>query len=582
MLQTYKQILFYSLFIYTIFCCTNCRTYTTLAVNNTAGDIDDTILVPVTLYQIRDGCDTVNNIQGTIGQTNPAIAQIQGAQFQVGFGWNTQYNPQLNTFTMLAPPGGAKWKVNDTLFNLIVQLADQNGECSNLFFSNAELDYRIGCVIDGTVEEVTSRGRLGQICIQDTVIVNGKIHSISDVNTGIANVDVKLLKNGVAQASQLTEEDGVFDFTNVLTGPNYSLFPFKDSDYLNGVSTFDISLIRNYALGLVELSPYQLIAADVNCDDQVNFQDEFLLNNLLIGIDSTFGTCRSWDFVPSDFVFEDSLNPFPFPRFITYETLISDQVNQNFVGIKKGDLDDDAIHAKQYDDELKFAISTEKKEDGYFELAFRSPDFESLKAYQMALQFDSRKIEFDEMNPDKLRGVKDQHLFVKGNSIRMNWISPHGNKITHSPDDILFKLRFRAKEMINDLSQCITLDDNVLDACAYDEHGQAKKILFSFDHPEMRINSNQVLEKEGYKLHQNQPNPFVNETSINFELPKQMYAELRVYNTLGQTVKEIKGNFDQGINQFNLQKGALAFGIYYYELIAEDYKSTRVMKIKKP
>jgi len=482
---------------------------------------------------------------------------------------------------MLAPPGGENWMVDDTLFNLIVKLSDQNGLCSNLYFNNNELNYRLGCIIDGVVEELTVRGITGEVCIQDTVYLDGEIHSYTDVETGIGNVDVRLFKNGLLQQNEITEIDGRYDFENVLTGLNYNIFPIKDTAYLNGVSSFDLSLVHNYNLGLSTLNPYQIIAADVNCDDEINFQDELLINNLILGIDSTFEFCYSWDFIPTSFVFEDSLNPFPFPRSIQYDTLIENKIDQDFIGIKKGDLDEDVIYNKSHSGTMQLIANVNKIGADDYELSFRSPNFENLIAYQMGFVFDQTKFDFDKIKSKDLLGVDEEHFATKGNSIRTNWVSLSGEEKNKSIEDILFSFPFKAKENISDIRNYFTLDDKSIKCYAYDKRGNPRKIELVFENTFSIVASNYTAEKESYRLYQNEPNPFVSYANIGFDLPKAMTAQIRIYNVMGQTVKNIEANFNEGYNEIKIDRGELAFGIYYYELNTENFKATKVMKTEK-
>ena len=43
-------------------------------------------------------------------------------------------------------------------------------------------------------------------------------------------------------------------------------------------------------------------------------------------------------FVSSDYIFPDNNHPFPFPTTRTYTNITTNQPNQNFIGIKLGDV----------------------------------------------------------------------------------------------------------------------------------------------------------------------------------------------------------------------------------------------------
>jgi hypothetical protein len=63
-----------------------------------------------------------------------------------------------------------------------------------------------------------------------------------------------------------------------------------------------------------------------------------------LGIDVAFPNNESWRFVPADYIFDDPTNPFAsdFPEGFDYFDLNADEVNQDLVGIKVGDINGNA------------------------------------------------------------------------------------------------------------------------------------------------------------------------------------------------------------------------------------------------
>ena len=86
-----------------------------------------------------------------------------------------------------------------------------------------------------------------------------------------------------------------------------------------------------------------------------------------------------------------------------------------------------------------------------------------------------------------------------------------------------------------------------------------------------------VIAKE-FKLHQNYPNPFNPSTTIEFSLPKSEFVELKVFNILGKKVAIIVSkNLNQGNHTYTFDGKNLASGIYYYQLVAGDYREVKKM-----
>jgi poly(beta-D-mannuronate) lyase len=85
-----------------------------------------------------------------------------------------------------------------------------------------------------------------------------------------------------------------------------------------------------------------------------------------------------------------------------------------------------------------------------------------------------------------------------------------------------------------------------------------------------------------FVLHQNYPNPFNPSTTIEFTLPKSEYVELKVYNILGKEVATlVSKKLYQGNHTYTFDGKNLASGIYYYQLVAGDYREVKKMMLIK-
>ena len=81
-----------------------------------------------------------------------------------------------------------------------------------------------------------------------------------------------------------------------------------------------------------------------------------------------------------------------------------------------------------------------------------------------------------------------------------------------------------------------------------------------------------------FRLNQNYPNPFNPSTTIEFTLPKSEFTSLKVYNILGKEVTTLVSNkLNQGNHTYQFDGKNLASGIYYYELVAGDYREVKKM-----
>ncbi|RPH99099.1 MAG: T9SS C-terminal target domain-containing protein [Calditrichaeota bacterium] len=81
-----------------------------------------------------------------------------------------------------------------------------------------------------------------------------------------------------------------------------------------------------------------------------------------------------------------------------------------------------------------------------------------------------------------------------------------------------------------------------------------------------------------YDLAQNYPNPFNPTTTLQFSLPQAGHARLTVYNTLGKEISVlIDKDMTAGLHRLEWTPENLSSGVYFYQLSAGEYKSTRKM-----
>lgn len=95
------------------------------------------------------------------------------------------------------------------------------------------------------------------------------------------------------------------------------------------------------------------------------------------------------------------------------------------------------------------------------------------------------------------------------------------------------------------------------------------------------VNSeNNFLTK--YNLFQNYPNPFNPTTKISYELPIASNVKLTIFDCLGNKIETLIDGFqDQGFYTINFDASKLSSGIYFYQLKANNFISTRKMLVIK-
>ena len=91
-----------------------------------------------------------------------------------------------------------------------------------------------------------------------------------------------------------------------------------------------------------------------------------------------------------------------------------------------------------------------------------------------------------------------------------------------------------------------------------------------------------TLNPESFQLFQNYPNPFNPETRIKFELPRDAFVTVKIYDIMGTLVgTPVQEKMSSGRHSVLFSAAHLASGIYFYTLECGDFKQTRKMMLLK-
>ncbi len=85
-----------------------------------------------------------------------------------------------------------------------------------------------------------------------------------------------------------------------------------------------------------------------------------------------------------------------------------------------------------------------------------------------------------------------------------------------------------------------------------------------------------------YGLDQNYPNPFNPTTVINYQIPKDGFVSVKVFDALGREIKTlVSGYKTQGKYSISFDASNLSSGVYFYQITAGDFTSIKKMMLLK-
>jgi hypothetical protein len=132
---------------------------------------------------------------------------------------------------------------------------------------------------------------------------------------------VSVNATGTSSVSALSSSTGDYSLANLIAGGNYLVTPAKSGN-VNGISSFDASLVARKAANTVTLTPNQMIAADASNNGAVSSFDASLIARTAAGIANT-GIAGQWKFAPSS---------------RSYQGLTASQTGQNYDAILLGEV----------------------------------------------------------------------------------------------------------------------------------------------------------------------------------------------------------------------------------------------------
>ena len=96
------------------------------------------------------------------------------------------------------------------------------------------------------------------------------------------------------------------------------------------------------------------------------------------------------------------------------------------------------------------------------------------------------------------------------------------------------------------------------------------------------INNESSITPDKYAVYQNYPNPFNPSTSIKFDIPKNAFITLKVYDVVGKEVATLI-NEERAAGTYNVDWNASFYpsGIYFYKLESKEFTETKRMLLIK-
>ncbi len=397
-----------------------------------------------------------------------------------------------------------------------------------------------------------------------------------------------------------------------------------DDDWLYGLTTFDLLTISRHILGLEPLANgYKMLAADANKSNTITTFDIVEFRKLILGIyDKLPEYERPWRFVPEWVTqttggalqadFDGLNNDDPFSTFVP--TPVSSEVSalvytdptwafpmkgggtrNGFDAVKLGNVIGGfpTELADECPGEVAIVVPNDAiAPDKYITIKVKGYGIQEIGAIQMGLHVSSDDFELIETSSTKLPDFsKDNNtggLSQGADNLKMIWLKEDLTSHYITNGDNIFVFTLKTKTNIPNLSQALTLDDQVLETYVLGSNGACKSnvslefsinISNAFTDQASERNSEPDTEEIEQKLYC-VPNPASDEATILFDANSLSEGEITIFDASGRQLQRQACLFDVGRNTVKIDGfSALPPGLLLIRVYNSNrYYTTTILK----
>jgi hypothetical protein len=395
----------------------------------------------------------------------------------------------------------------------------------------------------------------------------------------IANVAIGISSSDTTRATT-SDGNGRFLFDNLLLNDDFTIDAVYD-DYINhsqGVSTFDLVLITEHILGTAPLtSPYQLLAADANNDQEISVQDLIAIRRLILGYDDSFPGNTGYRFVDVNFIFPIGTNPWAtsFPEVVNINNLSANVFDADFIGVMVGDVNGNGLTNN-------FASSDGQPRSGAvalsatdllmaagqtYDIAITAGQTAGLKGLQGTLAVNEGAsisgVRYGQFGEENVNTALTERGLL---SFSFNGAASLDTKA------VVLYLSLTAEQNIR-LSDALSITDELVFTEAYTVNNRVVNLRMNF------TTENTVLAAT--KSVFNYPNPMAEQTTVYYNLPQAGKVNFSITDLNGRRVFAQQVNATSGENQLVVRRADIGVaGVYTYTVKADGMIVSRKLVVK--
>ncbi|MCD4745034.1 MAG: T9SS type A sorting domain-containing protein, partial [Bacteroidales bacterium] len=431
-----------------------------------------------------------------------------------------------------------------------------------------------GTLISGqgtnVIEVLWGPAGVGTIVVMETIISTGCMFTTDDYvvtinptggytvsgyltydniySTELGGVSI-ILKDGndATVGTSVTDEFGYYEFNNVDDG--IYTFDVSSSLPLGGINATDALAIQLHTIGIITLIDLPLVAADVNNSGTVNASDALYVKYRTIQLISSFPS--------GDWAFDNIAL-----------TVSGANVSYDFMGLCFGDVNRSNVPSgakstgfiSLLNDGIKSVALNQE-----FDLPIRVNQNVELGAITLMMSYAEDLIEILGVSTTE-EGLEYN---IDNGTIRIAWNNT--NAMFIEDDKAVVTLRVKAISDISSQDWLFSIEKN-------SEFADAKAMVI--DNITLKTSALETTNLF-YSLGNNYPNPYSNNTVIEYSIPETGKVVISITDILGNSISTIVNSTqDAGIHQVTFDGSHLNPGIYIYKMVV-DGENSDFIKMKK-
>ncbi|MBK6362368.1 MAG: HYR domain-containing protein [Saprospiraceae bacterium] len=411
------------------------------------------------------------------------------------------------------------------------------------------------------------------------VVIAGVVKTVDQKELADSKI---ILEGGETLDDQMTNEEGKYCFQNLGMHNDYRLTAKRDKEPLKGISTLDLVLIQRHILKINPfISAEEFWAADVDGSKSINTIDLVTLRKLILGTLDTFPKNDPWVLVRQDQRYLDPANPWLENSEYMLSDLDSNSENIHFTGIKIGDVNhsystdllDEKTNSRTKTNPEFWVEDVLLKKGEIYTIPVMAKNINGILSQQCTFEL-LGGLDYLGFESKELPLHNDQIAFIQKDGRKYITCAYHNiDPINVKDDEILFNIVIRSA-YDQRISKMLFMNNDITESKVYYENLENKSLSLSFT---------SLKKPETSVVKQNHPNPFKEQTILEYHLAERGPVFISVYDPAGKQIFRTQTDGNMGINAFILGQKEIGetSGILYVKIKSGDLNEViKMMRIE--